>query len=89
MLKQENKKIAKKQPEFQTQVYKFRKGACTNCGSMTHDAKYCVERPRKVGAQYTGQNLKGDEHTKVKGTGYDEKRDRWNGYVSFIYFLIY
>src|SRR5690606_624099 len=30
---------------------KYRKGACANCGSMTHDAKSCVERPRKLGAK--------------------------------------
>lgn len=32
------------------QATKFRKGACTNCGSITHSVKDCVERPRKIGA---------------------------------------
>jgi pre-mRNA-processing factor SLU7 len=43
------------------QVTKFRKGACTNCGSLTHSAKTCIERPRKVGAKYTGKDLGRDE----------------------------
>lgn len=40
---------------------KFRKGACTNCGAMTHSAKTCIERPRKVAAKYTGKNIGRDE----------------------------
>jgi len=34
---------------------KYRKGACENCGAMTHKKKDCMERPRKVGAKYTGE----------------------------------
>ncbi|XP_016198983.2 pre-mRNA-splicing factor SLU7-A-like [Arachis ipaensis] len=30
------------------QADKYRKGACENCGAMTHDAKSCMERPRRV-----------------------------------------
>jgi len=42
-------------------VYKFRKGACENCGSMTHKSKDCCERPRAVKAKFTGKDLCQDE----------------------------
>ncbi|XP_068615909.1 pre-mRNA-splicing factor SLU7 [Brachionichthys hirsutus] len=60
---------------------KFRKGACENCGALTHKKKDCLERPRKVGAKYTGMSLAPDEHSQVQlDLDYDGKRDRWNGY---------
>ncbi|SCV69765.1 BQ2448_1159 [Microbotryum intermedium] len=68
---------------------KFRKGACENCGAMTHKKKDCLERPRKVGARYTGKNIAPDEiiHNDrvglngLEGQGdFDAKRDRWDGY---------
>ncbi len=30
---------------------KFRKGACVNCGAMTHKTHECTERPRAKGAK--------------------------------------
>uniref|UniRef100_A0A4W3ILH1 Pre-mRNA-splicing factor SLU7 n=1 Tax=Callorhinchus milii TaxID=7868 RepID=A0A4W3ILH1_CALMI len=60
---------------------KYRRGACENCGALTHIRKDCVERPRKVGAKFTGSNIAPDEH--IQSTflfDYDGKRDRWNGY---------
>uniref|UniRef100_A0A8C9XX63 Pre-mRNA-splicing factor SLU7 n=1 Tax=Sander lucioperca TaxID=283035 RepID=A0A8C9XX63_SANLU len=60
---------------------KFRKGACENCGAMTHKKKDCLERPRKVGARYTGTSIAPDEHSQLQlDLDYDGKRDRWNGY---------
>ncbi|ORY89839.1 Pre-mRNA splicing Prp18-interacting factor-domain-containing protein [Leucosporidium creatinivorum] len=68
---------------------KFRKGACTNCGAMTHKVKDCLERPRKVGAKFTGKNIAADEviHDDTRGLNgmegmgdFDAKRDRWDGY---------
>uniref|UniRef100_A0AAQ6A8P1 Pre-mRNA-splicing factor SLU7 n=1 Tax=Amphiprion ocellaris TaxID=80972 RepID=A0AAQ6A8P1_AMPOC len=60
---------------------KFRKGACENCGAMTHKKKDCLERPRKVGAKFTGTGIAPDEHAQVQlSLDYDGKRDRWNGY---------
>eukprot|EP00117_Sycon_ciliatum_P035396 scpid64879/ scgid26844/ Pre-mRNA-splicing factor SLU7 len=62
-------------------VTKFRSGACENCGSMTHKKKDCLERPRKVGAKFSGENLCPDEHLPDQlAHDFDGKRDRWNGY---------
>ncbi|CAL9247500.1 unnamed protein product [Arabidopsis halleri] len=62
------------------QAEKYRKGACQNCGAMTHDMKTCIERPRKVGAKYTNKNIAPDEKIESLELDYDGKRDRWNGY---------
>ncbi|GAA5893442.1 hypothetical protein JCM6882_008035 [Rhodosporidiobolus microsporus] len=68
---------------------KFRAGACTNCGALTHTQKDCLERPRKVGAKFNHKNIAADEviHDDgrylngLEGQGdYDVKRDRWDGY---------
>lgn len=67
-----------------TAATRYRKGACTNCGSMTHTAKECCERPRAVGARYTNRDIMPDEVIAPRpapGTeSYDAKRDRWAGY---------
>ncbi|OQS06768.1 mRNA processing-related protein [Thraustotheca clavata] len=65
---------------------KFRKGACTNCGAMTHNAKECVERPRKIGAWKTNKDIAPDEVIVDVRSGqygkltFDAKRDAWLGY---------
>lgn len=63
--------------------FKYRKGACTNCGSMTHQARDCLERPRKVGAKWSNLDICPDEIIPEvrKTTNLDEKRDRWKGFV--------
>ena len=59
---------------------KYRKGACENCGAMTHKKQDCLERPRKKGARYTNKDIQADEVIQAVPAGYDAKRDRWNGY---------
>lgn len=59
---------------------KYRKGACENCGALTHKKQDCLERPRKRGAKFTGKDFAADEIIQDVATGYDAKRDRWNGY---------
>lgn len=60
----------------------YRKGACKNCGAMTHKEKDCVERPRsaKKAAWKSGLDIAPDEvslnlehHGKVS---YSAKRDQ-------------
>eukprot|EP00906_Rhabdomonas_costata_P000264 RCo000356 len=59
---------------------KYRKGACENCGAMTHKLKDCLERPRRVGAKFSGKDFEADEVITEINVGYDAKHDRWNGY---------
>merc|ERR1719510_2539394 len=55
---------------------KWRKGACENCGAMTHNKKNCLERPRARGAVLTNEDIIADEHIPVmKDKTYDAKRD--------------
>lgn len=70
----------------QSQKVGYRKGACKNCGSMTHKEKDCVERPRskKKAAVNSGMDIAHDEvvlDLKEYGkVGYSAKRDTWQGY---------
>ncbi|CAD6592295.1 MAG: mRNA splicing protein [Alectoria sarmentosa] len=59
---------------------KFRKGACENCGALTHKTKDCLSRPRAKGARWTGKDIQADEVVQDVQLGWDAKRDRWNGY---------
>lgn len=68
---------------------KYRKGACENCGALTHHRKDCMERPRKKGAKYTGKDIQADEVIQDIQAGYAAKRDRWNGYDPTEYQQIY
>ncbi|RWV88278.1 hypothetical protein BHE74_00028239, partial [Ensete ventricosum] len=70
------------------QADRYRKGACENCGAMTHDKKSCMERPRKVGAKWTSTHIAPDEKIETFELDYDGKRDRWNGYDASTYFRV-
>ncbi|KAL1894484.1 mRNA splicing protein [Ceratocystis pirilliformis] len=59
---------------------KYRKGACENCGAMTHKVKDCLSRPRARGAKWTGRDIQADEGLQDVKLGWDAKRDRWNGF---------
>ncbi|KAJ8770563.1 hypothetical protein K2173_018054 [Erythroxylum novogranatense] len=67
------------------QAEKYRNGACANCGAMTHDAKACMERPRKAGAKWTKKHIAPDEKIETFELDYDGKRGRWNGYDTISY----
>jgi pre-mRNA-processing factor SLU7 len=47
---------------------------------MTHKKQDCLERPRKKGAKFTNRDIQADEVIQDVASGYDAKRDRWNGY---------
>ena len=72
-----------------TTATRYRKGACDNCGAITHKRKDCLERPRKVGAKYSGEDIAADERLmpNVK-LDFDGKRDRWNGFEPQMYKLV-
>lgn len=60
---------------------RYRKGACENCGAMTHKRKDCMERPRRIGARFSGAEIAPDEFVQPNlKLDFDGKRDRWNGY---------
>jgi pre-mRNA-processing factor SLU7 len=52
---------------------------------MTHDAKMCMDRPRKLGAKYTNKFIAPDEKIETFELDFDGKRDRWNGYDASTY----
>ncbi|KAK3690991.1 mRNA splicing protein [Vermiconidia calcicola] len=64
---------------------KYRKGACENCGSISHKEKDCLQRKRKKGAKWTGRDIAADEEVQDVDLGWDAKRDRWNGYEATEY----
>ncbi|KEH43156.1 Pre-mRNA-splicing factor SLU7-like protein [Medicago truncatula] len=60
------------------QASKYRKGACENCGAMTHVAKECMERARKVDKSIAADEKK--ETFETAERDYERKRDRWEGF---------
>lgn len=64
-----------------TVATKYRKGACENCGALTHKKKDCLERPRKIGARFTGDNIAPDEVIPNDLLqDFEGKRDIWTGF---------
>ncbi|KJR89671.1 pre-mRNA-processing factor SLU7 [Sporothrix schenckii 1099-18] len=59
---------------------KYRKGACENCGSMSHAKRDCFHRPRARLAKYTGEDIQADELVEDVKLSWDAKRDRWLGF---------
>jgi pre-mRNA-processing factor SLU7 len=47
---------------------------------MTHKAKDCCEKPRKIGAKFNPKDIAPDEVIKELRLDFDGTRDRWNGY---------
>ena len=65
---------------------KYRKGACENCGAVTHKRKDCLERPRKIGAKFSNNAIAPDEKLLPDlKLDYDGKRDRWAGFDPSMY----
>ncbi|KAK4133419.1 hypothetical protein BT67DRAFT_442863 [Trichocladium antarcticum] len=59
---------------------KWVKGSCENCGAMGHKKKACLERPRRVGARFTGRDIQADRRSRDVKLGYEAKRDVWAAY---------
>jgi pre-mRNA-processing factor SLU7 len=59
---------------------KWIKGSCENCGAMGHRKKDCLERPRKLGARFTGRDIQADRSSRDVKLGYEAKRDVWAAY---------
>ncbi|KAK3382009.1 Pre-mRNA splicing Prp18-interacting factor-domain-containing protein [Podospora didyma] len=86
---QHQRRITKAQEEKVTVLEKSRKGpartkwvkgSCENCGAMGHAKKDCLERPRKVGARFTGRDIQADRTVRDVKHGYVAKRDIYQTY---------
>lgn len=67
----------------------YKKGACENCGAMTHKTLDCVERPRAKGARWTNKDIAPDEYVPQEVIeDFEAKRDRWGGFQPEAYQLI-
>jgi pre-mRNA-processing factor SLU7 len=52
---------------------------------MGHKQKDCLYRQRKIGAKFTGTDIKADERGQDIDLGWEAKRDRWSGYDASAY----
>ncbi|KAM7201382.1 Pre-mRNA-splicing factor slu-7 [Naviculisporaceae sp. PSN 640] len=59
---------------------KWVKGACENCGAMGHKRKECLEKPRKIGAKWSGKDIQADRISRDVKLGYEAKRDIYQTY---------
>lgn len=52
--------------------------------------QFSLQRPRKIGAKYTGSDFAPDEHIQPElAFDYEGKRDRWNGYDPDLHQKVY
>jgi pre-mRNA-processing factor SLU7 len=52
-----------------------------SCGATTHSAKDCLERPRKMKAKHTNEDLARDDVIEdVQFSDWAHKRDQYKGY---------
>jgi pre-mRNA-processing factor SLU7 len=60
---QEAEEILSRKAKFTGRATTYRKGACENCGAMTHKKKDCLERPRSIAksAKVSGMDIAPDE----------------------------
>jgi pre-mRNA-processing factor SLU7 len=58
----------------------YKRGACENCGAVTHKTRDCVERPKLKGSKWTGISSGAEVVIKTADQSFDAKRDRWHGY---------
>ncbi|KAJ2453334.1 mRNA splicing protein [Coemansia sp. RSA 2336] len=74
-------KHQRKQPKLKprTQPLPRHKKGCENCGSSSHVAKDCLERPRKRHTRPRKAIEQADEKDEEE-LSYDAKRDEWSGY---------
>ena len=66
---------------------RFTPGACENCGATGHKRKDCLDRPRAIGAKYTGNTNADSESARPsfeEGT-VEAKRDRWKNFQPEIF----
>lgn len=63
-------------------VFKKRctRAKCVNCGSMDHDKRECLEKPKRKREVHATHNEGQDKGKRNENLDYDGKRDRWYGY---------
>ena len=67
------------------EAVRFKHGSCPNCGSLGHKKQDCLERPRAVGAKFSGEfSVDGsDSPADIPPQSYESKRDHWGKFNDF------